>query len=560
LDVCSSAKRLGIVGNIAKPNWCEIYSQSPIPVGTYISIPLEYLNPVTGDVEHHCFVGVISSNKYQGSVPISPSAMINASVSIEGFLGTFSPAYATIFADMSITSGGSIEVKTPKVPPRPGAAVFLASSQVLQTLFSRSESAISIGNLMGVPGVEVRVNIDALSKHLLIAGTTGSGKSNTVAVLAERIASLGGMVVIYDVHGEYVNLVPESSNVEVQSIDVKINPLIVEPGTLARMIVPEPSASIQRRVITSALRSASKVFSEAISRFGVTEQALKFLEERLKSSIRTIVDEEPAPESGEKDFDNALLKMLRDYIVAEIYKQKKRALSERSIEAAVLKIEEFFEFAALSLKMPSVTNLISPGRILMLNVSLLDDIQRSYMLRIVADEILYTAKRSTLSGSPRPVVLFLEEAHNFLSSDIENPAQPVLERVAREGRKFGVVISIVTQRPRNLNQNVVSQIQNFVFMKLVQEADIRFILNVSDSMTEEMAHSLVSMDVGEAIVTGEWIGRFPVYAKIHKHRGKTVGATPSLYQLWSSIASERRRIDDRMILRRSTLDELRNLI
>jgi len=559
LDVCSSAKRLGIVGNIAKPNWCEIYSQSPIPVGTYISIPLEYLNPVTGDVEHHCFVGVISSNKYQGSVPISPSAMINASVSIEGFLGTFSPAYATIFADISIASGG-IEIKTPKVPPKPGAAVFLASSRVLQMLFSRSESAISIGNLMGVPDVEVRVNIDALSKHLLIAGTTGSGKSNTVAVLAERIASLGGMVVIYDVHGEYVNLMPESSNVEVRSIDVKINPLIVEPSTLARMIVPEPSASIQRRIITSALRSASKVFSEAISRFGVTEQAVKFLEEHLKSSMRTVVDEEPASESREKDFDDVLLKMLRDYIVAEIYKQKRRALTERSVEAAVLKIEEFFEFAALSLKTPPVSNLISPGRILVLNVSLLDDIQRSYMLRIVADEILYTAKRSTLTGSPRPVILFLEEAHNFLSSDMENPAQPVLERVAREGRKFGVVISIVTQRPRNLNQNVVSQIQNFIFMKLVQEADIRFILNVSDSMTEEMAHSLVSMDVGEAIVTGEWIGRFPVYAKIHKHRGKTVGATPSLYQLWSSIASERRRIDDRMTLRRITLDELKNLI
>jgi hypothetical protein len=74
-------------------------------------------------------------------------------------------------------------------------------------------------------------------------------------------------------------------------------------------------------------------------------------------------------------------------------------------------------------------------------------------------------------------------------------------------------------------------------MKLVQEEDQRFIINVSDILTEDVALSLSALNTGEAIILGEWVGRFPVYAKIDKHVGKKLGASLDIASIWLSMKS-----------------------
>jgi len=75
-------------------------------------------------------------------------------------------------------------------------------------------------------------------------------------------------------------------------------------------------------------------------------------------------------------------------------------------------------------------------------------------------------------------------------------------------------------------------------MKLVQEADQQAIMNASDMLTDDLAKSLSSMDTGEAIILGEWIGRFPAFVKIDKHIGKRSGASPNIAKLWRNLAEE----------------------
>ncbi len=538
--LCVSNVVLGKVGNVSRPNIVEIVSRYPLPLGTYISIVYRDRDPVEGTEITRCVVGVVSSTSYRRTVPVSGPSAIGAGelyTEFEGELALYGSSKARIFAE--IKPDGRVSI--PRTPPPPNAPVYLAPAEVLRRLFSRSgPDSIEIGHLVGREDVRVSVSIDALVKHLFITGTTGSGKSNTVAILIDRIASIGGMVVVYDVHGEYATLEPETRTVEVKTVDLCINPLKLSPTVLAKMIVPESAATVQRRLVIRALREVRKIFEDAIANYGVTEKCLQILREKLRNVLNPIrrADEDTATASLDS-VDRALVNLFRDAIVSSIQRfGRLHEIGEKSIESAIMKVEEFFEYASISFSLPSPIDLLQPRTIVVLNASALDDEQRDYMLKVVADELLWFARHNTVSGNPKPVVLVIEEAHLFLSSSRETASRRSIERLAREGRKFGVSLVIVSQRPRNIDTNTVSQIQNFVFMKLVQEQDQQAVMNASDMLTDDLARSLCSMDTGEALLVGEWIGRFPAFVKIDLHRGKRYGASPSITAIWKRLAED----------------------
>jgi len=557
---------VGIVGNEARPDIIEVVSKHPLPLGTYVVIPFSGKNIADGHTEKHLLIGVVSRTMYRRTVPVSGAAALTSSnlyAEFEKELAQYGSSLVRVIAD--ILEDGSIHV--PRAPPPPNSPVYLAPSPILTKLFSRGGegNSIRIGHLVGREDVEIKICIDSLAKHVFITGTTGSGKSNTVAILVDRIASIGGLVVIYDVHGEYANLEPESLNVVVKSVDLFINPLFVSPRMLARMIIPEASATVQRRLVERALRETQKIFRRAVDMHGVTEKALEELGRELKSKnssgafAKTLDLQEDGCEVESLSVEERMIKLFRAALVALISNRQTKAFS-KSVEAAVAKVEEFFEYTPISFSQKSPIRYLDPRTIVVLNASALDDEQRDYMLKMVADELLWFSKRQASMGRPTPVILVVEEAHNFLPANRETASRRSIERLAREGRKFGVCLFIVSQRPRNIDPNTISQIQNFVFMKLVQEADQRAVMNASDMLTEDLAMSLSTMDTGEALIMGEWIGRFPAFVKIDMHRGKKAGATPRLSEIWRSMASERDRGSELSELHESAVRDLEGLI
>ncbi len=555
LDICRSNIVVGKVGSESRPNLIEIVSTLPIPIGTYISIPFNSIDISTGEKQFHCLVGVVSSTSYKRIIPVTPSLMTQSSIAIgiEDDMLRYAPSMARTFADVV-----GNEIKVPSVPPQPDAQVYLAPTQILSKIFGRnSETSIRIGYLIGRPDVSINVDVNALTKHLFITGTTGSGKSNTVAILSDRIASIGGVVAIYDVHGEYISLQPYSEGIEVKVIEYKLNPLRINPSILAKMIIPEAAASIQRFLVSKALREVSKIFQEAIEKYGITEEAIEYLRRKRSISNEQLGDFE----DEEGDIESKLLYLYREYIKSFIRNRSMgNKLFRDSAEKACAKIDEFFEYTSLSFRTPRVIDLLKPSRILVINSSMLNDEQRDYVLKIVLDEILWYTKQHLLQGSPFPVLFFIEEAHLFLSANRTTVSRTSIERVAREGRKFGLSLAIVSQRPRNIDPNTLSQVQNFVFMKLVQEQDQNMVMNISDMLTEDLARSLASLDVGEALVMGEWIGRFPVYVKIDRHEGKRIGASLEISQLWKSLRDRIQAPQIQGKLAILSIDELKDLL
>ncbi|MEM1608805.1 MAG: ATP-binding protein [Ignisphaera sp.] len=545
-SLCRSDIIIGRVGEESYPNMVQIISKLPIPLGTYVSIPFDAYDISTGDKKSHCAVGVISVTSYRKIVPVTPTFIASSStnIGIDDENLRYAPSRARIFAD--IINGN---VETPSVPPPPDTEIYLAPSHILSKIFGSGKTgSIRLGHLIGRSDVEINVDINALSKHLFITGTTGSGKSNTVAIIADRVASIGGTVLIFDVHGEYWNLVPQSPDVDIQRIDYRLNPLKIPTRMLTRMIIPEAGATRQRALTAKAIDVAKKVVEKAITSFGTGAELIEAvssgkINELLADlghkqlfggqKISINIDEEIANATSADDILLELFKKIVSVFLSSSTNEKESALK------ALSKIEEFFDIVSVSFSTPSIVEFLKPASITVLNVSDLADEQKDYSLKSVMDELLSYSKQMLARNSPHPILVFIEEAHLFLSSSRHTISRSSIERVAREGRKFGLALAIVSQRPRNIDSNTVSQVQNFVFMKLVQEADQQAIMNISDMLTEDIATSLASLGVGEAIVLGEWIGRFPAYVKIDKHSGKRAGATLDIASIWSALKTRK---------------------
>jgi DNA helicase HerA-like ATPase len=135
-------------------------------------------------------------------------------------------------------------------------------------------------------------------------------------------------------------------------------------------------------------------------------------------------------------------------------------------------------------------------------------------------------------------MLVVEEAHLFIGSKTQTWSKESLQRFIREGRKFGGMLVVVSQRSRALDPDVVSQVRNFVLLKLVQKSGRVFITEVSDTLSEEYVNVLPALSPGQAVVLGEWISKYPALVKIDLHRGKRVGAIPDIVSSWRRALEE----------------------
>ncbi|TRM86120.1 hypothetical protein DJ521_06255, partial [Sulfolobus sp. E3] len=131
----------------------------------------------------------------------------------------------------------------------------------------------------------------------------------------------------------------------------------------------------------------------------------------------------------------------------------------------------------------------------------------------------------------------IEEAHVFLSKNENTLTKYWASRIAREGRKFGVGLVIVSQRPKGLDDNILSQMTNKIILKIVEPNDKKYILESSDNLSEDLVEQLSSLDVGEAIIIGK-IVKLPAIVKIDKFEGKLLGADPDMLKEWKNAEEE----------------------
>lgn len=163
---------------------------------------------------------------------------------------------------------------------------------------------------------------------------------------------------------------------------------------------------------------------------------------------------------------------------------------------------------------------------------------------LVADQI-FSARIS--NDLKLPVLLLLEEAHNFApaqaSTSAEQRAITTTKQIAQEGRKFGVGLILISQRPSRLDETTLSQCNSYIIMRMVNPADQNYVRRVIETLGEDEARMLPDLDVGEAILSGQLIN-FPVLVRVKEPQSKgereEKDAFEALEEARSIILSEKR--------------------
>ena len=121
-----------------------------------------------------------------------------------------------------------------------------------------------------------------------------------------------------------------------------------------------------------------------------------------------------------------------------------------------------------------------------------------------------------------PVFYIIEEAHILAPNKRDSSSKFWIQRVAREGRKFGLGLCLVSQSPKTVDHDALSQMNNMIILRLVEPEDQRHVQSASESLSKDLINQLPSLNVGEAIVLG-LMTKIPTLVKINEFKGRRTG-------------------------------------
>ena len=435
---------IGYVVGESKPNVVTVQSSRALPIGEYVII----------EVDEGKIVGLVETSFVTSAALSDVRNFDEAEESVElAELNKRDKSYTgkiLILGFLEMLRKGKAIL--PAIPPLPGTKVLKATKDDLGEIFSPDkQELLKIGNLLRNQDIDSKINLNKIvSRHLGILAMTGMGKSNLVSLLASKIAKLSGTVIIFDYHNDYADLDIPKINV----IDAKINPRLLDAATLSDVLEIREGADIQQRILRLA-------FTPEVKESANFWEALDFQVQGIGSNPERKEDRHSADRVQDK------------------------------IDDARHRFSDI-----LDPDMANPVGLIKEGRLNVLNVSEFSDKQANVALGYYLQELLNDRKaainaKSAKSKSKRnymfssPIFVIIEEAHVFIPKGEDARAKYWATKIAREGRKFGLGLGIVSQRPRSIEPGILSQMGSLAVMKIVQEDDQHQIASASESISRD---------------------------------------------------------------------------
>jgi uncharacterized protein len=490
---------LGILVGNTKPDQVTFESKRPVSIGEYVI--LHYgRSKVLGLVERSS----ISSDALGTSIRNYEEASESKQVAVENRRDKSYKGHVRILGYLEELK--KCKAIIPALPPEPGTEVYEATRQDLGTIFAPSGPQwIGIGTLLRNTEVDARVNVDkVVSRHLAILAMTGMGKSNLVSLLAKEIAKINGTMVIFDYHDDYSTLDMGSSS-NSNPIDARINPRFLTVDKLGDVIEIQENASNQMHVLRTAFTD------------DVRQRKGDDFWDALKSGVAAARADKAYREASDKVIDK--------------------------IDDAKRKFHNILDPG-----MSDALALIKNGKINIINLVELTERQANIAVSFYLEELLDDRKKATRQkkGSkkdvakdprfPAPVLVVVEEAHVFIPKDEDTETKYFASKVAREGRKFGLGLVIVSQRPRGIDANILSQMGSLAVMRMIQQDDQMHISAASESLSRDLVDQLTSLNPGEAIFAGQWVN-LPTFVKVDEVKERKIGGDQKAVDEWKQLAS-----------------------
>lgn len=501
-------------------------------LGSYLKIPYKHES-------NKYAVGIIENYKIKDREPDDAQSVSQGpSFIIElGLIGTIeSEGEAFIF-----TRGGH------GIPLPPNNGISILDKEELQKVFATNlleKEKFCFSSSVLDPSIKIPVNGNKFfNKHFAIVGSTGSGKSHTVArVLQNAIEAKHGEydglnnshIVIFDIHNEYPPAFPNSNKINIKNLVLPY--WLLNSEELQELFLDtEANDHNQRNVFKESIIANKR--NSLIQRDD--EDEVSFLARKNKIHF-----DSPIFFDMESVLDYASKKNTELIDTGEVYKSGDKKDQPKTTQGSL--------YGKLTNYISRLSNKINDKRLDFLigensksitfentlrqfigykedkksNITIIDlggipfevlSITVSLISRILFDYgYFYKKQLSNEVDCDTPLLLIYEEAHKYVpkSSLAKYRASKVaIERIAREGRKYGVTLGIISQRPSEISETIFSQCNNFIAMRLTNPDDQNYVKRLLPDTLGNLTDSLPTLKCGEALLIGESIN-LPSLAKI----------------------------------------------
>lgn len=478
--------------------------------------------------------------------------------------------------------------------PSPTEPVYLPDDEVINAIFSSNDNfSFQIGNLSNNDSVNYFVDGNKFfGKHIAVVGSTGSGKSCAVARLLQNIMKINdghnenadslknSHVIIFDIHSEYQSAfkLAAEENFSVNCLDVEklclpywlmnsqeLEALFIESNEMnshnqisqfkkAVILSKEKHNPTMEHInydtpvyfdIAEVYRYIKNKNSEVINKNETLPHLPKrsdgtiinnadnvYLNEDVTFAATTNAKDSKAsngPYNGEFErFVTRLETKLSDKRLEFITAPKKENGEEFKTEDFDVILQQFLGYIDKS-NVTIIDLSAIPFEVLSIVISLLS--------RVIFDFAFHYSKLRHTSGlvNDIPFMLVCEEAHNYIPKNggaEYNASKHSIERIAKEGRKYGLNLMVVSQRPSEVSETIFSQCNNFIVLKLTNVNDQNCIKNLLPDNNSSLVDTLPTLAAGECLVVGDAVP-LPAVVKMSMPNPAPSSSNVNVYDEWN---------------------------
>ncbi|MBY6293819.1 DUF87 domain-containing protein [Nanohaloarchaea archaeon H01] len=379
--------------------------------------------------------------------------------------------------------------RAPRQVIEPGSIVYSADQDLISQTLGLDNDGLRIGSLETNDGIDIFVNPEDFYKHFAVLAQTGAGKSYLTGVLVEEMLEQDFPVLVVDPHGEFSSLEDPNPDNEDESRSYEIKEY--SPNTdINKSALPLEFSSVNlgkkqiQTLITDSLTN---------SQMGVLYNALKGLKE--KDEDYSLTDVEDAVEKEESSAKWNLLNYLEQLEDSGLF-------SENPVDPR---------------------DLVEEGRASVINLKAVEPDSAEMAVYLLAKNLFDLRKRDEIP----PFIIVFEEAHNFIPEKGFGQAisNPIMRKIASEGRKFGVGIGVISQRPARIDKNVLSQCNTQFILKVTNPNDLNAISKSFEGVSSEVEGMIKSLPPGVCFVLGN---QYPVMTDVRQRKSRHGGETQTV--------------------------------
>ena len=447
---------------------------------------------------------------YPDSFSANPEIDPNLVASIVGYSGKTSELFEITAEVIGYYEERLRAFINPRVPPRVGTPIMLAENAYLSNVLSRVKpdeiGAATVGWLLSRPRGDVPVAIDVnalVSTHVAIIASTGAGKSYTAGVLIEEMlmANNRAAILVIDPHGEYGSLEAIADAKALRGEGYRPGAAVHAPGSVKIRV-----GTLEQGDLRYLLPNVSERMTYILGR--AYRQAENISRNRCGESNRWTLQEldeaiEAQGQNEEDSFDQGTAKALLWRLRSTIRTGANYIFDDQ--------------------KQTPLTDLFRPGQVTVMRLDQVDERQQQVIVAAMLRRVFYARMNSKNrniepgedSYLPYPVFVLIEEAHNFAPANADIVTTNILKKVLAEGRKFGVGVGLISQRPGKLDPDVLSQCNTQFLLRIVNPVDQARVRESVESVGRELLDELPALTKGQAIISGAAVNT-PVLCQIRE--------------------------------------------